>query len=334
LSDFDPVLLQIVNGDWAASTFLHTFGPSDRLLIHRDVLSCGPLPRLIKIAAWQNARLEFWRSALSYLRDFDFEPSPIDILKNAKRLHGRELPCVWAATGNSEQLMISFVLHLVAVSGGDIGSVHVVQFEKHSSTGLRVRGTGDLTPDEMRAHPAPRKLSPVELAAYRDAWVAVTSNEPVAVSTFAVRHPDAPWYLHEAVAKVLRRYPDRASGLNFWDRRLLREAQDQGPKAAAVVGHTIAAMFDDGDLVGDLFTFSRLLSLSHSSLPQPLLNMSGSRQQVARAEVTLTAFGEQVLNGGASAYPVNPIDDWAGGVHLTSANGNLWFNDDGRIMRA
>ena len=129
-----------------------------------------------------------------------------------ERLHGRELPCVWAATGNSDQLMISFVLHLVAVSGGDISSVHVVQFEKHASTGLRVRGTGDLTPDEMRAHPDPRKLTPIELAAYRDAWVAVTSNEPTAVSTFPARHPNAPWYLHEAVAKVLRRYPDSTTG--------------------------------------------------------------------------------------------------------------------------
>ncbi|HEU4780865.1 MAG TPA: DUF1835 domain-containing protein, partial [Steroidobacteraceae bacterium] len=227
MPSFDPVLLQVVNGDWAASTFLHTFGPSDRLLIHRDVLSCGPLPRLMKISAWQNARLDFWRSALSHLRDFDFEPSPIDVFKNADRLSGGELPCVWAATGNSDQLMISFVLHLVAVSGGDIGSVHVVQFEKHADTGLRVRGTGDLTPDEMRAHPDPRRLSPAELVAYRDAWVAVTSNEPSAVATYSSRNPAAPWYLREAVAKVLRRYPDRATGLNFWDRRLLQQTRDQ-----------------------------------------------------------------------------------------------------------
>jgi hypothetical protein len=79
---------------------------------------------------------------------------------------------------------------------------------------------------------------------------------------------------------------------------------------------------------------SRILGLSNASLPRPLLNFSGNRQQPGRAEVTLTEFGEQVLGGAASAYPVNPIDDWAGGVHLSSANGNLWFNDNGRIVRA
>jgi hypothetical protein len=31
---------------------------------------------------------------------------------------------------------------------------------------------------------------------------------------------------------------------------------------------------------------------------------------------------------------VNPIDDWAGGVHLSSTAGNVWFNEDGKIVRA
>jgi hypothetical protein len=93
-------------------------------------------------------------------------------------------------------------------------------------------------------------------------------------------------------------------------------------------------MFSDGDLVGDLYVASRMLGMSAETLPRPLLHFTGSRQQVGRGEIALTEFGEKVLNGTASAYPVNPIDDWAGGVHLSSANGSLWFNDDGRIVRA
>lgn len=329
----DPALLHIVNGDMAAGSFLYAFGASDRLLISRDVLSCGPLPRSIKVAAWQKARLDFWRATLAHLRDFNFEPSPIDLLKNADRLRGPDVPCVWAATGNSDQLTISFVLHQVAALGGDVNGVHVVQFEKLPNTDQRVRGTGELSPEEMTVHPEPRKLSPAEVSAYRDAWVAVTSNEPSAVESFSQRHPDAAWYLHEAVSKVLRRYPDRATGINFWDRRLLKEVQGKGPKVGSVLAHIIEAMFEDGDLVGDLYMASRLLAMSASSLPRPLLNFNGSRQQVPRAEVTLTEFGAQVLKGEASAYPVNPIDDWAGGVHLSSANGNLWFNDNGRVVR-
>jgi hypothetical protein len=331
----DPRLLHIVNGDWAAGSFLHTFGATDRLLIHRDVLSCGPLPRVTTVPVWQKVRLDFWRNALAYLRTYDFEPSPIDLLKNAQRLRDAvDLPCVWAATGNSDQLLISFVLHLVAMSGGDVAGVHIVQFEKHPASGRRVRGTGELSLEEMRTHPEPRRLSPAELIAYRDAWLAVTSPDPAAVTTFASRHGEAPWYLQDAVRKVTRRFPDRATGLNFWDRHLLQGARIKGPKAAAVVAHTIDAMSEDGDLVGDLYTFSRLLGMSSSNLPRPLLDFSGSRQQIGRAEVTLSDFGEQVASGAASSYPVNPIDDWAGGVHLSSANGNLWFDEDGEIVRA
>jgi Domain of unknown function (DUF1835) len=335
VSPGDPAILHIVNGDMAAGSFLHTFGASDRLLINRDVLCCGPLPRTLKVAAWQSARLEFWRTTLAHLRDFNFEPSPIDLPKNADRLRSPAIPCVWAATGNSDQLTISFVLHLVAVLGGDVNGVHVVQFEKHPSSGQRVRGTGELSPEQMAAHPEPRKLSASEVSAYRDAWIAVTSSDPSAIETFSTRHPNAPWYLQEAVSKMLRRYPDRATGLNFWDRRLLLEVQSKGPRAASVLAHVVEAMFNDGDLVGDLYVGSRLIAWSNESLPRALVVFNGSRRQhIGRAQVTLTEFGEQVLSGGASSYPVNPIDDWAGGVHLSTANDNLWFNDNGRIVRA
>jgi hypothetical protein len=215
-----------------------------------------------------------------------------------------------------------------------MNAVQVVQFEKHAETGARVRGTGELTPDQLRAHPPSRRLSLFELAAYRDAWVALTSADPADVVSFGSRHPDAPWYLREAVAKVLRRYPDRASGLNYWDRHLLQAVKDKGPRATDVIAHTIEAMFEDGDLVGDLYTFSRLLGMTSSGMQRPLLIFNGSRQQIGRAEVTLTEFGEQVLSGAASSYPVNPVDDWAAGVHLSSAKGTLWFNDDGAIVRA
>jgi hypothetical protein len=332
---FDPArLLNIVNGDMAAASFLHAFGASDGLLINRDVLSCGPLPRSVQTAMWQKVRLDFWRKTLSHLRDFNFEPSPIDLLKNAGRLRGPDTPCVWAATGNTDQLTISFVLHQVVVAGGDVNGVHVVQFEKHLNSDQRVRGTGELSTEQMRAHPEARVLSPVELAAYRDAWVAVTAPEPVAITTFAARHPEAPWYLRDAVVKLLRRYPSLATGMNYWDRQLLDDVKTHGPKAGNVLAHTVETMFADGDLVGDLYMASRLLGMSNPALPKPLLNFTGSRQHVGRAEVTLTEFGERVLSGEESAFPVNPIDDWAGGVHLSSSNGNLWFNDDGAIVRA
>jgi hypothetical protein len=330
----EPALLHIVNGDMAAGSFLHAFGATDRLLIHRDVLSCGPLPRRTKVPVWQRARQDFWRNTLSFLRNFDLEPSPIDLLKNAQRLREDGSPCVWAGTGNSDQLVISFVLHLLTMSGGEINSLHVVQFEKNERTGQRVRGVGELPQEVLRSHPQPRTLALFELAAYRDAWLAVTAGEPSMLESYAARHPDAPWYLTEAVNKVKHRYPERGSGLPYWDRRLLHHVRAHGPKASAVLAATIADMNAEADLVGDLYTFSRLVRMASPAASQPLVDLAGNRQQIGRTEVQLTEFGEQVLDGAKCAWPANPIDEWAGGVHLSATDNHLWFNDEGRIVKA
>jgi hypothetical protein len=327
----EPPLLHVVNGDLAAGAFLHAFGATDRLLIHRDVLSCGPLPRVGQVAAWQRVRQDFWRNTLSFMRGFDLEPSPIDLLKNHGRLQAEGPPCVWAGTGNSEQLLIAFVLHLVTLAGGDVSTVRVVQFEKNTLTGERLRGVGELGPEQMREHPQPRSLALSELAAYRDAWLAVTDPEPASLGRFSARHPDAPWFLHEAVRKLARRYPDRASGLPYWDRRLLHQVRARGPKAADVLAATVGEMFEDADLVGDLYTFSRLVRMA--AVPRPLVELAGNRQQPDRTAVRLTGFGEEVLAGKASFLSANPLDEWVGGVHLSTAHHQLWLEEDGLIVR-
>jgi hypothetical protein len=52
-----------------------------------------------------------------------------------------------------------------------------------------------------------------------------------------------------------------------------------------------------------------------------------------KIRVWLAPFGEAVLAGKASNYPANPIDDWAAGVRLSSAEGALWLRDGEQIVR-
>ena len=49
-------------------------------------------------------------------------------------------------------------------------------------------------------------------------------------------------------------------------------------------------------------------------------------------QVALTPFGLDVLEGKVSNYPTNPIEDWAAGVKLPSAEGVLWFSEGGRLV--
>ena len=91
--------------------------------------------------------------------------------------------------------------------------------------------------------------------------------------------------------------------------------------------------FDDGDLVGDWYLFGRLLRMGDERLPKPLLVLSGDRREVRGTEVVLTPFGEAVLDGAAAYHSANPIDDWASGVRLSSAEGAVWFRDGTALVR-
>jgi Domain of unknown function (DUF1835) len=52
-----------------------------------------------------------------------------------------------------------------------------------------------------------------------------------------------------------------------------------------------------------------------------------------RPEAHLTPEGEQFLRGELNFVELNGIDDWVGGVHLDSRTGDVWFNQDRKIVR-
>jgi len=91
--------------------------------------------------------------------------------------------------------------------------------------------------------------------------------------------------------------------------------------------------WDDSDLTGDSYLFGRLLRLGDERLPKPLIALTGDRTTMRKLDVAVTPFGEEVLNGTSSNHPTNPINDYAAGVRLSSAERNLWFNDGGRLVR-
>ena len=69
------------------------------------------------------------------------------------------------------------------------------------------------------------------------------------------------------------------------------------------------------------------LVMGAESLPMPLLRIAGDASKMRTANVELTPFGLDVLEGRASNFPANPIEEWAAGVQLSSSRGNSWFRD-------
>jgi uncharacterized protein DUF1835 len=325
-----PPGAHVILGDSAAGTFRRAFRPGDRLLIDRDVLSCGPTPRCADVAHWCEVRREFWHHAAP--TSGPQPESSFGLLSESDRLPEAEQVTIWTATGVSEQLFVAHVLHRAEEIGVAPAKICVVQFETARGRAARVIGTGELNEQQMSEHPQPAPIPAAALQDYRDAWTALTSPDPVLMERYGETHPRASEWLQRAMQRLLRRFPDKRTGLPWWDFALLSEARLR-PNAARVIGCTMASHWDEGDPVGDFYLFARLLRLGAARLRAPLLEISGDRMHMRNVQVALTAFGRDVLEGKASNHPTNPIDDWASGVKLSSADGALWFNDGGRLLR-
>jgi hypothetical protein len=325
-----PSGVHVILGDSAAGVFRRVFHPGDRLVIDRDVLSCGPTPGCTDLAAWCEVRRAFWSSVAP---GSALEPQAADfgLLGESERLRKAEQVTIWAATGVSEQLFIAHVLHRAEEWAVDPAKIRLVQFETLRNRTARVLGTGELNEQHMSEHPEPAAISAAAFRDYRAAWTALTSPDPTLIERFSESHPSANEWLKRSMPLLLRRFPDRRSGLPWWDFALLTEVRARGPRAVRVIGYTMGDCYDDADLIGDLYLFGRLLRLGDPQLPAPLLEISGDRTNMRDVQVALTPFGLDVLEGKASSYPTNPIDDWAAGVKLSSAEGALWFNESGRL---
>ncbi len=325
-----PPGLHVVLGDSAGGIFTRVFFARDRLLIDHDVLSCGPTPPCTDLAAWRRLRSKYWSGAVPGSAGEQVH-SRFNLVDNALRLVDAERIHIWAATGVSEQLFIAFVVHLTQLVGADLAKLAIVPFE--SVDKRRVTGLGELDEEQMRAHAEPMTI-PAEIAQqYLGAWSAITSPNPALLVGFAVQHSQASSWLKLAMRLMTRRFPDKRTGLTYWDHALLARVKAHGPELSRIIGYTMAETFEFGDLVGDSYLFGRMLRLGSERNPHPLLTLSGDFTSMRSTEAVLTPFGEEVLAGTASNYPANPIDDWAGGVRLSSEQGALWFNDGGKLVR-
>lgn len=328
----DPNALHLINGDVAAGTFRQAIANTRRLVISRDLLSCGPTPAFTDMESWTRMRIAFWAEVVQSLPAIDIRQRQTDLSQNVDALVEAGHIYAWAAGGSTDQLMVAFLFELLERRGADPGKVQLLEFSTVPG-GRRILQMGELDAAQMRLHPPPRSLTMEEWVAYRQAWRALTADDPRKPLAFEVENPEAPAPLKFALRNLLTRYPDRVTGLPLWDRRLLQNVRAHGPRAARIIGYTLGERLHEGDLASDLYFFWRLVRMASPRLPRPLLVAIGDSRTMADANFELTEFGAQVAEGKASSWPTNPIDEWVGGVHLSSTQGTLWFNESETLVR-
>jgi Domain of unknown function (DUF1835) len=320
--------LHIINGLSAAGIWKQSFHRTERLLVQQDMLSYGPTLACENLEQWKKTRLAFLKSIYTDWDDF-FEGYILDLLTNTNRLHDYEYIYIWVGTGIQDQLLIFFVIYIAEISGADLNEIRLVQFENILFGNYQIGSTGQLNVENMSNYPPPTALTQSDIEYIKSAWSALTSSTPKALQDFVYKEHYSLPYMQKAIQNILRRYPSKSTGLTYWDWKLLENVHKYSPNTARIIGHTMAGdLMDDGVLIGDDYFFFRLCELSNAKNPQPLIKLVGNLSSMRETKVTLTVFGRSVVEGNSSSYPVNPIDEWIGGVHLSSENGNLWFYEE------
>ncbi len=133
--------------------------------------------------------------------------------------------------------------------------------------------------------------------------------------------------LKEALRAFMALYPAVDTGLNYWDRIILAHCRKHGPKAARILGYTIAHDRVYPDRPDDIYLFDRLKRLGDRRLARPLLALTGDLSAMRSVEAAITETGQKVLAGVANYVALNGIDDWVGGVHLKARSGSPWVFD-------
>jgi len=315
------------------------FRPNDGVFVMTDRLSCGPLEPLADPAVWRTRRLRFWESA----PDLAAHEEPAELLGDTGALVAARRIVIWLGTSLDNQLSLAFMAALLRAIGAAPEEVDVIQF-RGDHRGIEVLDLGMLDDQHFEAHPPPATLSAQDLEQLEGAWAAVTATEPdELVAAVESDLPALPCF-KRGLRALLLRYPEKASGVNAAELRLLRAVRREGPRAARVIGEVLREFLDEAragtgglDLCGDVWLFHRILRLADPALPQPALEIAGSRAHYRDTTLRLTPFGERIIDGQANFVDANGIDDWVAGVHLQSQSKSkqdrVWFHDGGRLLR-
>ncbi len=310
----------------------------DSIVTLLDPLSFGPLSAIEDLAQWFAMRKAFWKSMEPAARDRNQRRRRERYWRKEKSILGMERivdadeVVLWVGAGVDDQVILAWLPQLLRAVGVDVGRMRVVQFERRGNGGL-IECLGELPVEELAGHPPARGLSAVELHYLDDAWNALIAPEPDLLLRFVERDVVPLPLLAGAMQKLLGRYPDWDSGVNFHERILLRAVREVGPRAAGVVGDTMKCCHGSGDRAGDRWLFSRLLQMGRSGLPTPAVEIIGAGTEMRNTEFRLTLEGELVERGELNFARINGIDDWVGGVHLDSGVGKVWFRRGGTLVR-
>lgn len=172
-----------------------------------------------------------------------------------------------------------------------------------------------------------------EVLHLREMFDVVSAGDPRMLDNLRPASTEFVSLVSRCVNELVFRYPDLNTGLNRFDLELLKICSDGNQGVAKVVSNHVINCQGGYDSPGDIVARSRLAGMASSRKVNPLLLVSGDITDMRTASIDITEAGKKVLDGSADNVKLNGVDEWVGGVNLQHPNGEMWYRDDGKLIK-
>jgi hypothetical protein len=298
-------VLHILNGDSTRGGLLQS-GVRGEFLTWTDVFYEGPIPGETGSEPFRQARARYLASA-----GYGARESILRGLRHQDQLLARANEytevVLWFEHDLFDQLLLARHLEWLSRNPSAASRVHLIQADRY---------LGTLQPEELDAlYPTRTPVTPLQVASGTDAWRAVCADSPTVLERLVDDgpQPELP-FLHGALSRLLEEYPSTSCGLSRTERQMLQAIRN----GSATVGECFVASqhMEDHIFMGD-WSFMHI-ARELAGAVEPLLELDGDEggPSSAKAAMSLTDLGRDVLAGGVDHIRVNGIDRWIGGVHL------------------
>jgi hypothetical protein len=327
----------IINGPTAAGTLAQFLRrPLADHIIFTDNLSIGPLVPI------RDGIDEFLSQRKQFLEAHGCDREYVEYIISGlnefiEKIKASDTFTLWLAPGAHDQFLWAWLSHLFEFLKIDWSRVEIKHLFNTKPTKFPYITLGELRPEDF-AKCQDFALNETYVAALHEAYDALSDNTPqklLAVTTKAINPlPE----LRKGLQTYLKSYPDSKTGLTIFEKAVLKGCKDKRQKMARVAAEAMLFEgYDDHLCIGHDFFFDRIFKLSQFHSKNPLVEIFGEMpvgpEPNLTSEVQITDTGQDVLSGTKNQLDLNGIDEYIGGVHLSSQAGTArWFYENGALI--
>jgi hypothetical protein len=312
-------MLHIHNGDSSANSLKESNIAGENFAF-REALIAGATPQGLSNEEWLKVRAQ----ALTGEYTLDYQKCYDDLLQQQEalsKLGNHEEVILWFEHDWFCQLHLVYLLQHIAAMDLPQTTVSLVCINEFPGR-EDFRGLGELNSEQMASLFDKRTIvTNTQKQLAQQVWQGYCSATPEALCSLLQQDTSALPFLKTALQKHLAQFPSTQNGLGIVENTALQLLHDRHANFSQLF-----QAFGKAEPVfglGDTQFWDILKRLVEATEPALLIDVKDIDQAIKadtflQASIQITQFGEDVLSGVKDFIQTNGIDQWLGGVHLST----------------